>query len=303
MRRLAALSAVCAALAGCGFGEGEAQDGGAEVRVTRDFGRKQLSSSRVERVREDQSVMRLLQDRHEVKTRFGGNFVDEIDGVAAGGSRDWLYFVNGIWADEGAAEREVKPGDVVQWDYHDWSATQNIPAIVGAYPEPFRSGTEGDRLPIRLECADSESQACKDVKDELTSVGGRVSSSELAATGGLEVVRVLVGRWDQIREVRTPATIEEGPSTSGVFARFVSDEQRLELLDDRGERVRDAPAGTGLVAATALEQQAVVWMVTGLDDVGVQAAAASLDERTLRNAFAVAATPDGPVKLPLEPGR
>ena len=40
-------------------------------------------------------------------------------------------------------------------------------------------------------------------------------------------------------------------------------------------------------------------MVTGLDDVGVQAAAAALDARSLRNAFAVAATPDGPVKLPL----
>ena len=303
MRRLAALTAAFAALAGCGLGEGEAQEGGVELRITRDFGREQLSASRVDRLPEDQSVMRLLQGRHEVETRFGGNFVDEIDGLAAGGTRDWLYFVNGIWADEGAAEREVNPGDVVQWDHHDWSATQNIPAIVGAYPEPFRSGTEGDRLPIRLECADSESQVCEDVKDELTSVGGRVSSSQLAATGGLEVVRVLVGRWDQIREVRTPATLEQGPAESGVFARFVNDEQRLELLDDRGERVRDAPAGTGLVAATALEQQAVVWMVTGFDDVGVQAAAATLDESALRNAFAVAATPDGPVKLPLEADR
>ena len=302
MRRLAVLLAACAVLAGCGFGEGEAQDGGAEVRVTRDFGREQLSSSRVETVRDDQTVMRLLQDRHDVETRFGGKFVAEIDGVAAGGGRDWLYFVNGIWADEGAADREVHAGDVVQWDHHDWSATQNIPAIVGAYPEPFRNGSEGDRLPIRLECADTESQACKDVKEELTSVGGRVSSSQLAAAGGEELVRVIVGRWDQIREVRTPATIEEGPSSSGVFARFDHDEQQRALLDDRGERVRDAPAGTGLVAATALERQAVVWMITGLDDVGVQAAAAALDERTLRNAFALAATPDGPVKLPLETG-
>lgn len=303
MRRLALLCVLAAAVGGCGFGEGEAQEGGAELRVTRDFGREQVSSARVESVREDETVMRLLQEDHDVGTRFGGKFVDEIDGLAAGGSRDWLYFVNGIWADEGAADREVNAGDVVQWDLHDWSAAQRIPAIVGAYPEPFRSGTEGDRLPIRLECADTESQACADVKEELTAVGGRVSSSQLAATGGSELVRVLVGRWDQLRDVRTPATIEEGPSASGVFARFVYDEQRLELLDDQGERVRDAPAGTGLVAATALEEQAVVWMVTGLEDVGVQAAAAALDERTLRNAFAVAATPDGPVKLPLKAGR
>ena len=53
------------------------------------------------------------------------------------------------------------------------------------------------------------------------------------------------------------------------------------------------------MAATALEEQAVVWIVTGLDDLGVQAAASMLDARSLRNGFAVAATPDGPVKLPL----
>jgi hypothetical protein len=53
------------------------------------------------------------------------------------------------------------------------------------------------------------------------------------------------------------------------------------------------------VAATALEEQAVVWVVTGLDDLGVQAAASILDARSLRNAFAVAATPEGPEKLPL----
>jgi hypothetical protein len=90
-----------------------------------------------------------------------------------------------------------------------------------------------------------------------------------------------------------------------VFARFVDDGTQLELLDEDGDVARAADTGTGLVAATALEKQAVVWMVTGLDDVGVQAAAAALDARSLRNAFAVAATPDGPVKLPLveEDGR
>jgi hypothetical protein len=207
--------------------------------------------------------------------------------------------VNGILADRGAADREVEVGDVIQWDNRDWIATQRIPAIVGAYPEPFRSGSEGERLPVRLECADSEGQSCQDVKDELTSVGARVSSSDLAAAGGSELIRVLVGTWAEMREVRTPATLEEGPGASGVFARFVDDGTRLELLDEDGDVARVADAGTGLVAASALEEQAVVWMVTGLDEVGVQAAVAALDARSLRNAFAVAATPDGPVKLPL----
>ena len=292
-------------LAGCGFGEGDEQDGGASVRVTRDFGHEQLAADELETVREDETVMRLLQERHEVETRFGGKFVESIDGVegsGGGGTRDWFYFVNGALADRGAADWEVDAGDVIQWDNRDWSATQRIPAIVGAYPEPFRSGTEGERLPTRLECADPGGQTCEDVKETLSAAGARVSTAQLAAAGGEELIRVLVGRWDQLREVRTPALLEQGPEASGVFARFVDDGSRLELLDEDGDAVQTAEAGTGLVAASALEEQAVVWMVTGIDDVGVEAAAAALEPRSLRNAFAVAATPDGPVKLPLLEG-
>jgi uncharacterized protein DUF4430 len=301
-RLLALALAIALGLAGCGFGEGEAQEGGADLRVTKDFGNEQIAAKKIDTVHEDESVMRLLQSEYDVDTRFGGKFVEAIDGVegsGGGGTRDWFYFVNGILADRGAADWEVHGGDVIQWDNRDWSATQHIPAIVGAYPEPFRSGFEGERLPTRLECADADDEACADVKDSLVEAGASVSSSELAASGGKEIVRVLVGTWDQLRDVRTPALLEEGPEASGVFARFVDDGTRLELLDGDGNVVRTAAPGTGLVAATALEEQAVVWIVTGLDELGLQAAASILDARSLRDGFAVAATPEGPVKLPL----
>ena len=184
MTRLAALaSLVCICIGGCGFGEGDELDGGASLRVTNDFGHRQVAGDEVENVREDQTVMRLLQSRYDVDTRFGGKFVEAIDGVegsGGGGTRDWFYFVNGVLADRGAADWEVHPGDVIQWDNRDWSATQRIPAIVGAYPEPFRSGTEGERLPVRLECADSDDQACRDVKASLTTAG---ASRQLVAAG------------------------------------------------------------------------------------------------------------------------
>ena len=106
---------------------------------------------------------------------------------------------------------------------------------------------------------------------------------------------MVVGKWDALREIRAAATIEEGPGVSGVFAKLGS---RLQLLDERGQVVRDAPPGSGLLAATRLGEEGIVWVVTGLDDEGVNAAAASLDEGTLRDAFAVAAT-HGVVKLPV----
>lgn len=302
-RALACAVGACLAFAGCGFGEGAARDGGASIRITQDFGHEALSSERVKTIHDDETVMRLLESRHDVDTRFGGKFVDAIDGVEGGhDSRDWFYYVNGFWADKGAADREVQPGDVIQWDNHDWTAVQHIPAIVGAYPEPFRSGSEGKRMSVRLECAEPDDEACTDVKDALSRAGTTVGAAQLGTSGEEGVIRVLVGRWDELREIRTPATLEQGPGSSGVFARFADDGTRLELLDEKGQVAREAGVGTGLVAATQLEEQPLVWIVTGLDDVGVQAAAASLDERSLRDAFAVAATPDGPVKLPIVEG-
>ena len=61
---LAIVSAL--ALAGCGVGAGDELGGGAELRVTRDFGHELLSSSRREELHEGDTVMRFLQSEREV---------------------------------------------------------------------------------------------------------------------------------------------------------------------------------------------------------------------------------------------
>ena len=118
-RALAAAAVVLAGLApaaaGCGFGEGgEKKGGGATLRVTRDFGHATLGSVRLDKVHEGDTVMRMLRSKFDVTTRFGGRFVQSIDGLAgqgAGGQVDWFFFVNGVEADKGAAEWHVSPGD------------------------------------------------------------------------------------------------------------------------------------------------------------------------------------------------
>ena len=102
--------------------------------------------------------MRLLQRDFEVVTRYGGGFVQEIDGVAGGreGGRpvDWFYYVNGIEAGDGAAEQRVAPGDRIWWDHHDWGGAMRIPAVVGSFPAPFDTAIDGRRIPVRLVCLD-----------------------------------------------------------------------------------------------------------------------------------------------------
>jgi Domain of unknown function (DUF4430) len=305
MRR-AVLVLLVAALPGCGLGEGEARQGGAELRVTRDFGHERLGATRLDRVREDQTVMRLLRSRFRVDTRYGGRFVQAVDGLrgqGASGSVDWFYFVNGVEADVGAAEYELSPGDVVQWDRRRWDGAMRAPAIVGAFPEPLRHGLEGKRLPVRVECEDPESTACTTVKDRLRRLGVRATGASLNATGGTELIRVIVARWRRAREHGTVKLLEKGPERSGVFARFSGEGDALELLGEDGRRTRRAASGTGLVAALASGEREFVWLVSGLDGPGVEAAARALDRRSLMDAYAVAAGPRGVEKLPLEKGR
>ena len=127
--------------------------------MTRDFGRELLSSATRSKLREEQTAMRLLQrqQRREDALRRPLRPVDRRPG-GRGRRRlgDWFYFVNGFEADVGAAEYELSPGDVVQWDYRNWRGTPDVRAIVGAFPEPFVHGIEGKRRPVRVECADAE---------------------------------------------------------------------------------------------------------------------------------------------------
>jgi uncharacterized protein DUF4430 len=293
------------ALAGCGLGEGnERAGGGATLRVTRDFGHKELGSTKLDSVREGQTVMRMLRSDFDVTTRFGGRFVQSIDGLngqGAAGQVDWFYWVNGLEADKGAAEWEVLPGDRIQWDHRDWTGAMRIPAIVGAYPEPFVSGVKGKRRPVRVECDQVGSSPCNAARERLRGSGVSTSGSSLGAPGTEAVTRLVVARWPRARIVRGASGLEEGPETTGVFARFTRDGKTLELLDEHGKTVRSVRSGDGVGLVLALQPRAdeLVWIVTALDQQGLEAGVRALDETKLRDAFAVAVTGDRVEKLPL----
>ena len=314
MRRVRALVVAALLLAGltaaggCGFGEGsERPGGGATLRVTRDFGHRALGSVRLDKVREGQTVMRMLRSKFDVTTRYGGRFVQSIDGLSGeggGGQVDWFFFVNGVEAGKGAADFEVSPGDRIQWDRRDWSAAMRVPAIVGAYPEPFVNGLGGRRRPVRVECEDVHARACTGARHRLERAGVPTSGSSLGAPGTEEVTRLVVARWPRARGVRGASALEDGPETSGVFARFTGDGATLELLDQHGDVARRVHRGDGVGLVLALQPRAdeLAWIVTALDEAGLEAGVRALDPRKLRDAFAVAASGDRVEKLPVVGG-
>jgi hypothetical protein len=305
MRQRLGLLALLLLLAGCGVGAGEAPKGaGTRLTVSRDFGAKEMGASRQEKIPAGETVMRLLQRNFEVKTRYGGGFVQKIDGVA-GGRRsgrpvDWFFYVNGIEADRGAAARRLAPGDRVWWDHHDWGAAMRVPAVVGSYPAPFVSSSKGKKVPVRIDCGAGAQAICRKVQNRLQATGAQVGgTATLGQEASRGVLRVLVGRWSDVRRDPAARRGERGPQVSGVFARPSGTGDRIDLLDARGGVAQTLRAGSGLVAATSFLDQQPTWIVAGTDDAGVAAAAAALDEASLRDHFALAVEGGRELPLPL----
>lgn len=297
---LAALST--AALAGCGAGAG-GQAAGTTLTVTDGFGAKVVLQRDAPESAGGDTVMRLLQRNAEVRTRYGGGFVQAIDGVEGGkdGGRpvDWFYFVNGVEAEVGAAERRLREGDRVWWDRRDWGEGQSAPAVVGSFPAPFTTGIDDRRLPVRVECAEAAGEACDVVVQRLVDLGVPAAKGGLARNLSPRTLRVLVGPWPALRGDRVLRQLERGPKVSGVFARPAEDGSAIALLDARGKVVRRGGPGTGLVAATKIGEEQPVWAVTGTDEAGLRAAADALAVETLRHRYAVAVEGDRATGVPL----
>jgi hypothetical protein len=247
--------------------------------------------------------MRMLERSFRIGTRYGGGFVESINGLSGSNSSrlDWFYYVNGIEASKGAASTAVHRGDRIWWDLHDWSATDSVPAVVGSFPEPFVHGVGGKRLPTTVECATDVSTACTGVTNALTKAGVPAANQLLGTGSGTDSLGVLVGTWKDLEGTIAASLIEHGPGMSGVYARFAGpDGSRLELLDPHGNVANTLAADAGLVAATSQNNAKPTWLVTGTDVAGVVAAAQALTESRLHDRFALAVQGTTDVPVPLQ---
>lgn len=285
------------ALTGCGEDSGETSGPPVTQRVTRDFGHELMSSEDRTSIPRPPTAMRLLRDHNDVETAFRGEVVNAIDGVQQdpqGRKTYWQWYVNDVETDEIPTKFKLEPNDVVWWDLRYWHSTRyDTRATVGSFPALFKQGFEGRDGPTRVLCEDSAAAACRRVKRTLRTAGVRVGS------GGKDTLhaRVLVGRWDHWRGRNWPRRIDKGPVQSGVFARFGQEE--LQLLDSKGRRVRSERGDAGLIAAMRPTETDFLWVVTGVTEKGVDLAAKALDPDRLRDAYALAVTPDGDEKLPV----
>jgi len=280
--RTLALGAVLAVavLAGCGPSK-RTQPDEIALTVTRDFGATSFTELRHERVPQPPGLARILQRYAQPRDRAS-------------------LFVNGILAGEPAAKVELHGGDRVWLDQHDSAVATPITAVVGSFPEPFVHGIDGKRLPVRVECDDPRSGPCAAVAGKLVALGVVAGRSVISRSAADETLRILVAPWKRLRGRDIEAdSIDAGPRSSGVFARFDASADRLVVLDAAGRTARTLGAATGFVATAAAPDRRPVWFVTGTDDAGVAAAARAFDESVLADRFALAISRDLPVAVPL----
>jgi hypothetical protein len=294
------LLGVALAAAGCGLGPGS-KVGSVDLTVTRDFGATKLVETSGE-ANESDTVMRFLEGETEIETRYGGGYVKSIDGLEesqrGGHPYDWFFWVNGVISPTGAAEVPLEGGEKIWWDIHNWAASEGAPAVVGSWPAPFTTGWEGHAPVVVVEC-DGGGAACATVTKALEGEGVKVASGSPKSA-----IRVLVGPWSQVRSDAAAGLVDKGPGESGIYAEFESSQgsERLIGLDEDGDKARTFGANAGLVAATRHFEGPPVWLVTGVTDAGVQAAAAALDTADLRDHFAVASEAGTVTPLPLSSG-
>jgi hypothetical protein len=274
------------ALAGCGLGAGS-KPVRVSLLVTQGFGAQTVLANENPKIVGADTVMRML-----------GGFVESIDKLSGGGDSDWFYYVNGVQAGKGAADTKLHSGDHVWWDRHDWAGTQNIPAVVGSFPEPFVDGYGGKHLPLMIECTQTASKSCRQVEDEFSSFKLVASLSCLLCSQYNESLPVLVGPYATLTPAPAALKLAGPVSASGVYARFEDGGRKLALLNQRGRVVLTAGAGAGLIAATRYRGQPPTWFVTGTDAAGVAAAVQAFNAQTLDDHFAVAVIHDAAIPLP-----
>lgn len=300
---LVAVTAAAVPAAGCGVGSGSTP-GQTELYVSKAFGTQPLQDLDEPKIEGSDTVMRLLQRNAKgVSTKFGGGFVQSIDGLSGtqrgGRSFDWFFYVNGVLADKGAAAMKVHEGDRVWWDYHDWTVVDRIPAVVGSFPEPFLHGVGGRKLPTRVECVTNDAD-CQAVQDKLVAMDLPAAKGGIGTSYTQDTLRILVGPWPQLHREPTAKLLDQGPARSGVFAKFIDMGRKLQLFDHQGKVTRTLGPGTGLIAATQSQDEIgePVWFVTGTDARGISFAAQALDEGALKGRFAAAIVDGSPVSLP-----
>ncbi|MBM7853920.1 hypothetical protein JOC37_000285 [Desulfohalotomaculum tongense] len=258
----------------------------ATLWVTRDFAQKEITGREI-LLHPGDSVMDILKANLQVKTQYGGAFVSDINGLASGyvgpdkKKMDWFYYVNGIMTSVGAQDYHPTSGEIIWWDYHDWGSAPFTPALIGAFPEPFRSGYQGKNpgttVLVTAGCEQQGERLARSLRDlGVRQVEVKPYSENLLVED--KKITLVVGLWKQLEKDEYWQGLQKQRRKTGLFVELASD--YFAALDAQGTVARRYEKNVGAIAAagTGLGDFTPVWLVTGLDKAGLDNAVNILTE-------------------------
>ena len=242
----------------------------AELLVGKDYSSEIIYDEKMGVAKGD-TVFGLLGRNLKVETQYGGGFIKSIEGLPSGrinGQQyDWFYYINGIASNCSSKSYKMNDTDKVFWDYHGWTGTTFIPAIIGAYPEPFVNGfKQKNKGATILYAQDSKGEAEKlaqALKDkEASNIEVRDISKDLVINRSKPTI--VVGKWKELEVYQEIKEICSRNVEVGIFAKFSN--SNFELLNYKGETIKTCGEDAAAIVATGsgLGDSNPLWIITAI---------------------------------------
>ncbi|AOT69933.1 DUF4430 domain-containing protein [Geosporobacter ferrireducens] len=292
-------------LGGCSQPENQ-ETGTVEIIITRDFGKEKLHSKTVN-LDKDTTVMDVMEKYFDIETAYGGGFVNGINGLKSGFTdkknrqkMDWFYYVNGLLAQIGANDYDLLPGDIVIWDYHDWSSDAFMSSIIGAYPNNFVNGFAGNILQTEIQYALEYEEQAKKIDVFLKEQGAhtQIMAGIEAHLEDENKHTIVIGPWEQMIKNDFIKDIYQNKSKAGLYFEI---DRKIKALSFTGESAGEYEKAAVIVSVPKhYGSTASLWMITGNDENCIQKAAKILYENpeSINGMYSLIVTEENLVSIP-----
>ncbi len=288
------------------------QGGEKEIRlwITRDYGQEAILQQAAI-LEPGSTLMDLMQAKCTLKTKYGGGFIDSINGLKSsaallsGGREDWFYYVIGIWHDVGGLDYSLNGGETIWWDYHVWQGGSTNSAVIGSYPEPFLNGYQGQVRPTTIMCPADSLEAGSSLEKALKARGVKqIEVMELQE----EVLNnppgpiLVLGEWASLEPVDYLDKLNQAYQRNGMGIHF--NENSMQIFNSQGKVAMNLEEGAGVIVATGkgLGDSCPLWLVSGTDSSGFTQALELLSNRpeALLGKYGLAINGEETISLPVE---
>ncbi len=242
----------------------------ANLWITKDFSSKLILDKEFT-ADGKRSVMKVLRENAKIETTYGGGFVNSINGYKNNRSGyNWFYFINGIMPNKGAAAYKPDFEDTVWWDYHHRDVM--VSAVIGSYPEPFKSGMGEDKPGTKIVFTDNFTEKSLLLRDSLFKKGVDNIYTK-SFTGKLKADNefvLLIGLWN---ELNVDEDINElsGNKRKGFYADFKSEKVNVRGSDFKVAKTFENGAVI-ISVRSGFSTDWPVWVITGNNKKDINAA-------------------------------